>query len=485
MQVNELIITASTLRNWLMCERRVWLDQQGDPALRQAVATPYAEAGIAHEDQISDAVFGRTAPVPTTSWAEAVQLTRDAMQQGIAAIRGAAFGRSLLVADQSITVRGKLDWVRRMAQASILGRWSYQPIEIKLRREATEADRLQLDLYLWLLEGEQGSEVTGELWLGVDRYGQPLTRLEHSFRPDALAAAFERTASITVMDAPPIYLTGHCQTCHWHHACQHEAKAQRAVTLLPGLTRQTWEQMHAAGIVTLDQVLIRSQVELMQLKGVGKAKAQEFQTYAESMVQNRPIQRERLPDSVTSPGIMLDLETRMDGSEGVPWCFGWQVAGEPYRVAIVAAYFDGESLQLPDGAQVIIVPDSDAGWRSFAAAAQAVSGPIYHWTGFELSILRATAPTDVIEAVAARFHDLHKTFKRSYALPIKGTSIKTVGAYFDFEWPPGSSAWSAWVDYQAWLLDGDQDALVRSIAYNRADVEAMDVIWRWMNQVHS
>src|SRR5688572_26472571 len=102
-----LIITASTLRNGLMCERRVWLDHQGDPALRQPVATPYAAVGIAHEDQVSNTVFGRTTPIPATSWAEAVQLTGEAMREGITTLRGAAFERTLVLADHSITVRGK------------------------------------------------------------------------------------------------------------------------------------------------------------------------------------------------------------------------------------------------------------------------------------------------------------------------------------------------------------------------------------------
>jgi len=86
----------------------------------------------------------------------------------------------------------------------------------------------------------------------------------------------------------------------------------------------------------------------------------------------------------------------------------------------------------------------------------------------------------VIEVLEGRLHDLNRTFKNSFALPMRSTSIKKVAPYFGFAWPEGTNAFSAWHDYTAWLLDNDRDRLARACAYNRADVEALDLIWRWM-----
>jgi predicted RecB family nuclease len=475
-----LTITAYTLRYLTMCERRIWLDQHGDAQRRYETPSENVAAGIAHGKTISASMFGTAEIIPAASWSEMLRVTSDLMRSAVMGIQGAAFERTVSLS-QPITVRGRIDWLTRTSQPSQLGRWAYEPIEIKMRRDLLDEDKLQLDLYLWLLQGAQSADVSGWFWLGRDIDNQPLNVIQHSYDEARLLKALERAANvITVMDAPPVFLASHCETCPWHRACQQDAEAEHQVTLLPGLSRQTWEQMRQAGVITLDQILALSATDLQHYKGVGKSKAADFHTYAQAYVKGTPVSRAVLPDSVRLPGVMLDLETCMDGDIGVPWCFGWQVAGAPFRVAIVGRYFDGVGLRLPDGTDVEIVVDSDAGWRRIAEAAEAVRGPVYHWGSFEMGVLRATAPTDVIETLQGRLHDLNKTFKRTFALPVKGTSIKTVAPYFGFRWPSGTSTFSAWADYRAWLLDADQEALARACAYNRADVEAMALVWRWM-----
>jgi predicted RecB family nuclease len=135
---------------------------------------------------------------------------------------------------------------------------------------------------------------------------------------------------------------------------------------------------------------------------------------------------------------------------------------------------------LPDGHRIIIIPDSDAGWRLVAATGG--NQPVYHWSGYELEVLRKTAPPDTVAALENRLHDLHRTFKQTVTIPIRGTSIKKVGPYLGYHWPEGATAFTAWADYQAWLLDNDKEALARACAYQRADVEALEVVWKWLNE---
>lgn len=477
----ERIISAYTLRHLLMCERRIWLDYHDDPALRNAVPDSQSMRGLAHEQAVSGAMFGEVTPVAANSWSEMISATQHLMQQGASAIQGAAFEQTIQLS-QPLVVRGRVDWLRRFSQRSAFGGWAYEPIEIKLHRELTDADRLQLDLYVWLLAMVQEVEPSGWFWLGRDVDQKPLNIVEYTYDENRLIAALERVdALLTQSSSPAVFLARHCETCHWYDRCKQSTVESPTLASLSGLSRQTWEHMRQQGIVTLDQLLELSPKDLESFKGLGKTKALELYSHAQAVSRARPVQRGPLPLPAQQTGIMLDLETCMDmDTMGVPWCFGWQEPGGSFQVAIVDRFYESTNPSLPDGTPVTIIADSDEGWRIMARAAQNHPGPVYHWGSFEKGVLHSTAPADAIEILDNRLHDLNRTFKKSFVFPVRGTSIKTVAPYLGFSWPPETSAFSAWADYQAWLLDSDVDALARACAYNRADVEAMSLIWQWM-----
>ncbi|MEO8608067.1 MAG: TM0106 family RecB-like putative nuclease [Chloroflexota bacterium] len=477
----ERVISAYTLRNLLMCERRIWLDHKGNPDLRSEVPQNQAARGIAHEQNVTAAMFGQVTSVAVNSWSEMLETTRDLMGQGVTGIQGATFERVIQLS-QPLIVRGRVDWLRRFAQPSDFGAWAYEPVEIKLHRELTNADRLQLDLYIWLLGTIQNVEPSGWFWLGHDVHHKPLNVIEHFYDEQRLLNALERVDSLLYQtSAPPIYLASHCQSCHWYRLCRQSAAENRSLASLSGLSRQTWEHMRQEGITTVDQILFLTPKDLERFKGLGKAKAAELHSYAQAVHWSRAVQRTPLPEPARHTGIMLDLETCMDmETMGIPWCFGWQEYGGQFQVAVVDRFYESAAPKLPDGTTVTMISDSDEGWRLIADAAQRNPGPVYHWGNFEKGVLRSTAPQDAIDILDNRLHDMNRTFKKSFVFPVRGTSIKTIAPYLGFTWPSETSAFTAWADYQAWLIESDADALARACAYNRADVEAMSLIWQWM-----
>jgi hypothetical protein len=185
-----------------------------------------------------------------------------------------------------------------------------------------------------------------------------------------------------------------------------------------------------------------------------------------------------LPDLLLQPGILFDLETRLD--DGTPWCFGWQSGSAPMEAILVDRHYQGDPLALPDGTVLTMVDHHQEGWRAFADLCASVPGPIYHWGSFEKGVLRKTAPPAVITALEDRLHDLCRTYRQCCRLPLPNASIKTVAAYLGQAWPPGSSALTCWADYRAWLLEADRERLAQGIAYNRADVEALGRVRAWM-----
>lgn len=476
--MSDKIITAYTLRYLSMCDRRVWLDHFGERNLRETVSADVFAGGISHEQAVGAAMFGPVIPVTALDWADKVRVTRDLMRQGAAGIQGAAFERTFDFG-LPITVRGRVDWLRRVSQPSELGRWCYEPVEIKLRKEVSLEDRLQLDLYLWLLNQEQGVETSGWFWMARDADNRPLHVIEHSLDEARLFMAFEQVyALLDMVSAPPIFLAAHCKTCSWHSACENSARSGQDIALLPGLSRQTWEHMHRENIQTLEHILALSPQDLSHFKGVGKKRAMEMRAHAQAVVGGMPVPRCPLPEKVRLPGVMLDLETGLD--DGRVWCFGWRGADGRTRVAIVDAYCEEKVLHCPDGQVIMIIRSSDEGWRLVAEAADEMPGPVYHWGSFEKGVLRNTAPPDVVLALDDRLHDLNRTFRQTYALPVRGTSIKKVAPYLGFRWPEGTNAFSAWADYSAWLMESDASALARACSYNRADVDALSLIWKWM-----
>lgn len=465
------VLTAYSLRHLTDCHRRIWLDRHADPLLRVEAPSPLADRGRAHEDAVSARRYGPPTPLPAVSWDEAAALTRRLMRQGVRAVRGAALERTVTLA-APLTVRGRVDWLQRLDQHN--GGWRYMPVEIKQRQAATDADRLQLDLYLWLLAGAQGEGVSEGLLLLGERGEET-----HTYNPQRLLAALEQAAAAQAApQAPPVFLGKHCDLCPWRQDCALTARAGRDIALLPGLKRETWQALRAEGIGTWDELAAQPLKTLQRLRGLGRASAETLRAHAQAFAADSPRWLNPLPPELRAPGLMLDLETRLDN--GAPWCFGWLGPDGVFAAAVVDAYCDPGPLALPGGAAITIVPDSDSGWRLFAAAAARQPGLICHWSAFERTVLKATAPADVSAALLDRLHDLHRTFRQTCALPVRGTSIKVVAGYLGLRWPEGTSALSAWGDYQAWLLDGDGARLARAAAYNRVDVEALAAIQAWL-----
>ena len=483
---NPLIITAQTLRHLLTCERRVWLDQHGDLAQRDPTSPSTQRLytlGIRHEERIHAATTHTIEPVDVESWEDAVVATHDLMQQGVPGIIGACLETiaPLDLTGRMFTIRGKIDQLLR--QPGHDG-YSYAPVEIKQRASAVEADHVQLDLYLWLLGFVQDSVPHGELWLGADAYGRPRRRVLHEYDDDRLMTALTRTAAL--LDAspePPVKIEPHCAHCPWYGPCQHIAQREKRIDLLYRVSGKTRANMEQAGITTLAHVATLSPADLQQIKGIGPVTAPAIHANARAWLEERPIRHQPLAETCFRPGWMFDLETVEVRGQTVPWCMGWCDTEGQTQITLVGPVQVPEPLALPDGQTVTLVPDSDSAWEVLAEATASHSddaSPIYHWTGYDVGMLRTTAPPEIRQQLEPHFHDLHATITRAISFPLCSTSIKTISAYLGYPWPGYNNWFAAYLDYKYWLDGGDLDVLARACTYQRADVQSMAWVWRWL-----
>lgn len=239
--------------------------------------------------------------------------------------------------------------------------------------------------------------------------------------------------------------------------------------------------MRAMGICTVAQVAALSAEALDAIPGIGPATAHRIRRYAEAMLQQRAIWMDALPPVCRRPGLMFDLET--DPETRDPWSLGWCDPDGNVMIALLAPGMAPGTLRLEDGSHIVLATDNDAVWQVFCDAAMGDT-PIYHWTGYDAGIMRQYAPEHVRAHLTGRMHDLHATFRRTVALPQRSTSLKPVARYLGFEWPDGAESgmgwWLAWRDYQTWRFADDAAALARACRYQRADVDALALVWRWM-----
>jgi predicted RecB family nuclease len=491
MSSEPIIITASMLRWLKTCERRVWLDAHSDTALYESLSVSVLQRlyeGVEHEEDIHAATAPRMESIPVRDWAEGVELTRLAMQEGVKTILGAHLEVSLDIEGVRVIVRGKVDRLVRIHRLINVikhpQKMVYAPVEIKQYLQLDDADLLQLDCYMWMLtQIQQVEPPTAEFWLGKDEYGVPARRLEHEYDENRFLSALTRLVTLISRqpDAPPVRLAAHCHGCGWHSACKSHAQIHYDVSLLNGLRSETHAHFRQASITSMHQVASMTVDELRKFKGIGRITAETMQLQARAYVEQRPMWLDAVPEVCQRPMWFFDIET--DPYTGSVWSIGWSDHDRNLGLLIVVPHQSKtRHITLPDGRIVALVPDTDAAWRYFAQAVSPNENPVAHWTGFDAGVMRKTATQDVIDSLDHRLHDLHHTFKKTVQIPASGTSLKTVSAYLGFRYE-GYQDWSmAYNDYRRWLATDEDEHLARACAYQADDVIAMIVVWKWLNE---
>ena len=477
-----IIITPTLLRNLTICERRGWLDTFGDQADQQTITPIGALYGIAHEKAIQSVATPQLETMPVATWDEGITLTNELMHDAVSVIVGAYVeSRYELENGVEVRLRGRVDRLARNPDTHL-----YEPVEIKQYITLGKGDELQLDFYLAILQDSQAAKVKGYFWLGSDAQNRPRYVLQHNLNPARLQVMLRRAyAVLSKEEEPPVNLVSHCKDCPWYTACTEVARTNLDLSLLPRLNSQTRKHLERGGITNLQQLAALSVEELQRFKGI-KSTAASHRANALAFVENRPVWVNPIPDLLHRGGWMFDLETAaLPGGDGMPWSLGWSDESGHSQNAIVAPDFPRARVMLPPIGELIIVRDKDEAWEAFYQSVGVDDKPIYHWSGFDAGVMRATAPDAVKHALLGRMHDLHQTFVTTVRLPLRSYSIKKVAAYFGFSWKGYDAWWAAETDYRKWLISGDQQHIINACEYQRDDVLALAVVWKWLINNHA
>ena len=247
------------------------------------------------------------------------------------------------------------------------------------------------------------------------------------------------------------------------------------VSLLSGLHSSARKHFAEENITSLQQIVAMPWEKLTRFKGI-KTTAPAIHAHARAFVENRPIWFKRLPVECYKSGFFFDIETTPPDNA---WSIGWSDEQGVYQAAIVVPTQAPAAVQVSAGHKVYFVRNSFALWQTFCEAVSVSDAPIYHWTKYDPGIMSAAVPS-LYQPLANRFRDLHHIFKHAVKFPVQGNSIKAVAPHLGFRWSVTDDWSEAYLDYASFLNDRDPKRLERTSAYQRDDVIAMDIIWRWL-----
>ncbi len=498
-----IVLTARTV-SWLArCTRRIWLDLYGDRTLQVAdnpVAARRAAAGVVHEAAVMVTIREPAPPVDEPDWPSLVAETQALMRAGATEIRQ---GGMEACGGRRFRLRGRPDVMRRTPHPSLLGAWSYEPIEIKQHGMATSHDTIQLDFSRWLLTQAQGHTPDGELWLGADADGQPAMILQRSEPLAALECDLRQIAELSSDTEPAIAFARHCGYCAWRNACDAAADTRQDIALLSRLDRRTATALRTDGFTRLADIAALSPSRLMRYPYADETRAAHLHAHAQALIRGVPYDKGPPPSPLPMPALFFDIESCPHTQE--PWAFGWlDAAGVPGMAIVSAWHVAAKSTHaIIADIPVIFVRDPAEGWQQVVVRAGRDAGAILHWGRYEQECLARTGGERAHAALHRRLTDLHTVLDGRYALPIARStgqttgSLKAVGTYLGHRWPDEADWLVAWERYTAWHeqvalnpFEGTPAVTVNphlapALDYLCADLEALRLIWSWLHEHES
>jgi predicted RecB family nuclease len=290
-----LRLSATDLSNHLACKHLTSLDldvargQRPAPDWRSPDLAVIQELGMRHEAaylaSLRDAGLSLVDLREIRDDGEAVVQTREAMNRGVEVIAqgslaaGGWFGRP--------------DVLRKVARASRLGEWSYEPYDCKLSRETKAATLLQLAVYAALLANAQGEDpefvyvVTHGKNFEVERYRLAEYAAYYRYVKARLEKACSDEADGQTYPEP----CAHCDICQWFRECDTRRRSEDHLSLVAGITKLQRNQFSEWQADTMEKLALLP-VPLEQRPAHGsKAVYERVREQARVQVQGRTTQQ--------------------------------------------------------------------------------------------------------------------------------------------------------------------------------------------------
>lgn len=475
---NTILFSATDLMRFVGCAHATALDlayMRGEPLTPREDTEDAAllqKQGDAHEaahlEKLKDAGNG-VVEIARGDLAQNADETRAALAQGSQIIFQGAF-----LAERW---GGWSDFLERVERPSLLGPFSYEVTDTKLKRKAHPKHVLQLVLYSDLLAEIQGvMPERAHVQLGDGtRATLRLADYAHYARGaraklEAFVVSPEPTRPIPCAD---------CSLCRWADHCDAVLTSQDSLFQVANITRGQVKKLEASGIETMAALArhdgpVRGVASATAEKLVGQARLQHARKTGEPAFELRPAQ----------PGKGFDLLPRPQAGD-----LFYDIEGDPH--------YEG-GLEYLHG---VWADDSfHAFWaHDHAAEAQALErllaffrdrltaypeARIYHYAPYEITALRRlTTRYGIGEAFLdrlmreRRFVDLYAVVRGALIASEPSYSIKALEAFYGLRREGEvKTAGGSVVAYENWRETGDQQILDEIEDYNRVDCQSTQLL---------
>lgn len=450
------------------CSRQVYLDRHGDESLYQQVggyAAFVARSGNEFEQQVIDQYEVVKAGKVSDDPDDRFRLTVEYMSQGVPAIY------------QGVLINGDLigipDLLVRAPGPSRFGAYHYRPLDIKISQKVKDEHRLQMMAYITLLEAVQGVRPDGAVLLRLPPEEQTNGRFYREevveFDAQLFAEQLYRVRHLVAGEEPRPFICSICSECGWQGVCRPLAEASQDASLIPGLTRKVWEQLHERGMGTLAAVAGAAPELLANLKGVQSKTAQRLIQRAGALHTGQVIRMAPPPIQRTKSCVVFDIESLP--SENLYYLMGTTIrCGAEDRFEYDLA---------------LSVEEEPRMWESFLRRMAVLDGPVYHFGDYERASVKKLIERYGEDPRALdllnRLVDLRKIIEDCIALPLQSYSLKEVARWLGFEWTGVTQGGGdSMLDYIHWLEDGDPAHLENILRYNEDDCSATACVYDWL-----
>ncbi len=478
-------VTATMLRDMVVCERRAWHDVHTDPAARDEVGSfvqmLWAE-GTRHEAAILSALPGTVVDLR----GEPPRLRRDAT---LRALRDPSADHVLGAEIVHGGLLGRPDVLSRVDRAWVCGDVKsgspYMPDGTRVRREYG----VQIGLYGLILGALGLGDGTCAFVIGPDgeRAMFDLYAPWGGTSMAAMVGGLVRDARMILdgsADTRGAASAG-CGLCHWRTLCRGELEASDDLTLVAELGRALRGVVEAvaptrAALAGLDVDAVVRPDGRAGLPGLSAARLSRFRDRARLQVTPGAGPYARAPLGLARAPLEWHLDIEADPTRGgLVYLHGvWErrfLGDGGSATRFVHFFADG-----PDGEREAF----DGVWRFLNADPAAM---VYYYSPFERTSYRAlqrrhpqVCSEEDVEAFFARPNtvDLYTNFVRARTeWPLSSYGLKPIAKLNGFAWSAEDASGAssiAW--YDEYMTGGDPAVRDRIVLYNAQDCEASAVV---------
>ncbi len=445
------MFSASDVANFLACHHLLTLDRAG---VAGQIKKPYfydpgvevlRQLGARHEQgYLCHLTVDKgldVAKIPSdVSWAEGAAQTLDALRRGASVLYQATF--------QNGPWFGRADFLIRVPKPSLLGAWSYEPLETKLALSTKAGALVQLCFYAHLLSQIQGVQpewVHTVLGRGTEAEKYPLAQYIAYFRK--VKWDFEQTYNQPPDSYPePVE---HCDVCSWFPLCDKRRHTDDHLSLVPGTTRNQRKVLVANGVTTVASLAALDLGPKPKLDGIGTTALVRIHSQAQLQVEGRkqghlvykllePNELNTGLGALPAPSagdIFLDLE-------GDPFAF---LTGLEYLMGILTVPEQADKEPSYQSLWSFDRTDEQAAFSKLIAHVMETwrkhpGMHIYHYAAYEPTQIKRMAGQhgicidEVDQLLRARaFVDLYRVVRQGVRASVEGYSIKKIEELYGFK----------------------------------------------------